>query len=155
MIEPSAWAAELSLQVPRGIDGPAFARRVVQTSCAAELPAQQLADLLVIVSELTTNALLHGVGEITLRVSVENGRASGEVSDQGSGFARDVRDHGIDDVGKRGLLIVGTLADRWGIHERASHVWFELGSRDESHRTRRDGAHGAATLPEEAIARAR
>jgi hypothetical protein len=44
-------ATELSAQVPRGRDAPAFARKVVLTSRADELPAQQLADLLVIVSE--------------------------------------------------------------------------------------------------------
>jgi hypothetical protein len=43
-------ATELSAQVPRGRDAPAFAK-VVLTSRADELPAQQLADLLVIVSE--------------------------------------------------------------------------------------------------------
>jgi anti-sigma regulatory factor (Ser/Thr protein kinase) len=128
MTERSALAPELWVQVPRGTDAPAFARNLVQTSCAAELPAQQLADLLVIVSELTTNALVHGVGEIRLRVSVENGRASGEVLDQGSGFASDIPDHGIDHIGNKGLLIVATLADRWGIHEHSSHVWFELAS---------------------------
>jgi anti-sigma regulatory factor (Ser/Thr protein kinase) len=121
-------AAELSVQVPRGRDAPAFARHAVQTLCVDELPAQQLADLLVIVSELTTNATLHGVGEIKLRVGVENGRVFGEVIDQGSGFASDVHHHGIKDIGRKGLLIVATLADRWGVHDGSSHVWFELAS---------------------------
>jgi anti-sigma regulatory factor (Ser/Thr protein kinase) len=128
MTERSALAAELSVQVPRGKDAPALARSAVRRSFAAELPTQQLDDLLVIVSELTTNAVLHGVGEIRLRVSVENSRASGEIVDQGRGFAGDVRDHGIDEFGKKGLLIVARLAERWGIHEGSSHVWFELAS---------------------------
>ncbi|HEV7883439.1 MAG TPA: ATP-binding protein [Solirubrobacteraceae bacterium] len=132
MTERSALAAGLSVRVPRGLDAPAFARHVAQTWCAGgELPAQQLDDLLVIVSELTTNATLHGAGQIELRVSVDNGCVFGAVIDQGSGFAGGVRDHGIDEVGKKGLLIVAALADRWGIHEGSSHVWFELASRDE------------------------
>jgi anti-sigma regulatory factor (Ser/Thr protein kinase) len=114
------------VQVPRGTDAPAFARNVVRTWCSEELPAEQLADLLVIVSELTTNAMLHGVGEIRLRISVENGVVFGAVIDQGDGFLREAPDHGIDKVGKQGLPIVATMAEHWGILEGSSHVWFEL-----------------------------
>jgi hypothetical protein len=32
----------------------------------------------------------------------------------------------VEDVGGRGLRIVGSLAERWGVHEGTSHVWFEL-----------------------------
>jgi anti-sigma regulatory factor (Ser/Thr protein kinase) len=131
MTERSALVAGLSVQVPRGRHAPAFARNAVQTWCADVLPAQQLADLLVIVSELTTNATLHGVGEIRLLVSVENGRVVGEVIDQGSGFVSEAPDHGIGGVGKQGLPIVATMAERWGIHEGSSHVWFELAPFDE------------------------
>lgn len=131
MTERSALAAGLSVQVPRGTDAPAFARQVVRTWCTEELPAEQLADLLVIVSELTTNATLHGVGEIRLFVSVENGRVFGEVIDQGSRFVSEAPHRGIHEVGKRGLPIVATMAEAWGIHEGRSHVWFELASGDE------------------------
>lgn len=103
-----------------------------------QLPAQQLTDLLVIVSELTTNAARHGAGEIRLRVSVENDRVYGEVSDQGTGFVTEVRDRGIDEVGNKGLLIVGTLAERWGIHAGSSHVWFEIAP----------GRHGSRADPQ-------
>jgi anti-sigma regulatory factor (Ser/Thr protein kinase) len=90
------------VQVPRGRDAPAFGRHAAQAWCAGELSAQQLDDLLVIVSELTTNATLHGVGQIELRLSVKNGRVFGEVIDQGSGFGSDDRDHSTDEVGKKG-----------------------------------------------------
>lgn len=119
-------AAELSVDVPRGQDGPVLARRLAQARFARDLPAQQLDDLLVVVSELTTNAVLHGAGRIRLRVRVEDGRVYGEVVDDGSGFVNDVRGRGIDEVGKRGLVIVAALAEHWGIHEGSSHVWFEL-----------------------------
>ncbi len=124
--------AELSVDVPRGTHAPALARGLVQSRFGEELPAQQLDDLLVIVSELTTNAALYGVGEIRLRVSVDDGRVYGEVVDEGVGFVREVRDRGIDEVGQKGLMIVAMLAERWGIHEGTSHVWFEVASGDES-----------------------
>ncbi|MDP2710821.1 MAG: ATP-binding protein [Solirubrobacteraceae bacterium] len=120
-------AAELSVEVPRSIDAPSVVRHAVNARCCDELPAQQLTDLLIVVSELTTNAVRYGVGEIRLRVSVAAGHVYGEVIDEGRGFVSDVRDHGIEDVvGKRGLLIVGGLTERWGIHTDSSHVWFEL-----------------------------
>jgi anti-sigma regulatory factor (Ser/Thr protein kinase) len=151
-------ATELCVQVPRGRNAPAFARNVVERSYGDELPAQQLADLLVIVSELTTNATLHGVGEISLAVSVENGCVFGEVIDQGSGFVGDIGVHERDDVGRKGLLIVATLADRWGIHEGSSHVWFELATNDEREpvQRRRDatlnpGSRGPAHASRDAV----
>jgi two-component sensor histidine kinase len=119
-------SVELSMDVPRGTNAPSLARNVVEARFAPQLSAQQLADLLVIVSELTTNATLYGVGEIRLRINVENGRVYGEVVDEGSGFVGDVREQGIEEIGKRGLLIVAALAEQWGIHEGSSHVWFEL-----------------------------
>ncbi len=124
-------AAELSVQVPRAEGAAALARNVVRARFRRQLPPDQLADLLVIVSELTTNATLYGAGEIRLRVSVEDGRVFGEVVDQGGGFTEKVRDHGIDEVGNKGLLIVAALAEQWGIHEGSSHVWFELAPGDD------------------------
>jgi anti-sigma regulatory factor (Ser/Thr protein kinase) len=119
-------AVELSVDVPRGTHAATVARKLAQTRFAGHLPAQQLDDLLVIVSELATNAVLHGTGDITLRVSVAHGRVYGEVVDEGHGFVNEVRVRGVDEVGKKGLLIVGALAEQWGIHEGSSHVWFEL-----------------------------
>ena len=119
-------AVELSVDVPRGRDAPALARKLVHARFGQDLPVAQLEDLLVIVSELTSNAVLHGAGEIRLRVSIENGRVYGEVIDEGSGFVQDVRGRGIDEIGRKGLVIVAALSEQWGIHEGSSHVWFEL-----------------------------
>jgi two-component sensor histidine kinase len=120
-------AVELAVDVPRGKHAAAVARKLAQTRFEDDLPAQQLDDLLVIVSELTTNAVLHGTGDITLRISsVEHGRVYGEVVDEGRGFANKVGVRGMDEVGGKGLLIVAALAEQWGIHEGSSHVWFEL-----------------------------
>src|ERR1700710_49451 len=122
----SQMAVDLSVDVARGKHAAAVARKLAQARFEEDLPAQQLDDLLVIVSELTTNAVLHGTGQIRLRVNVKNGRVYGEVVDEGCGFVNDVRDRGIDEIGKKGLLIVAALVEQWGIHEGSSHVWFEL-----------------------------
>ena len=93
---------------------------------AEHVSSRQLEDLLLIVSELTTNALMHGTGEIRLRLLLDDGDVRGEVIDEGAGFEREVGARGIDAVGGNGLQMVGTLAAKWGIHEGSSHVWFEL-----------------------------
>lgn len=119
--------AELTLDVPRTSQGSTLARNEVRDRLAGELAPAQLADLLLVVSELTTNAIEHGSGDIRLSVVIsDDGRVRGEVVDDGSGFAHDVDERGIDDVGGRGLLIVAALAQRWGVHEGTSHIWFEL-----------------------------
>jgi anti-sigma regulatory factor (Ser/Thr protein kinase) len=104
----------------------------VREAFAGRVTARQLEDLLIIVSELATNALLYGRGEISLRVQLEDGVVRGEVVDEGGGFERAVAQHGIDAVGGKGLHIVGSLAGEWGIHDGSSHVWFELRPTEDS-----------------------
>ncbi len=122
-------APELAVELPRSTDASVIARTAVHARLERELPSRQLDDLLVIVSELTTNAAIYGVGEIRLRLAVEGTRVYGEVADEGAGFVSDVRERRRDEIGKRGLLIVAKLADCWGIHEGSSRVWFEIDAR--------------------------
>lgn len=77
-------------------------------------------------SELVTNAVVHGRGEIILRAELNEDRLLVEVIDQGRGFERTVRQHEFESVGGHGLGIVDTVASRSGIHEGTTHVWFEL-----------------------------
>jgi hypothetical protein len=79
-----------------------------------------------VVSELVSNAVVHGVGTIRLVLDVTDDAVRGEVVDEGVGFELEVRDRGVEAVGGRGLRLVGTLARRWGIHDGSSHVWFEI-----------------------------
>lgn len=77
-------------------------------------------------SELATNALLHGEGE--LRVQVRLGAdAHVAVSDRNRGMPVQQRGGPEDDAG-RGLLLVGLFADRWGCEptEDGKRVWFEI-----------------------------
>jgi anti-sigma regulatory factor (Ser/Thr protein kinase) len=79
-----------------------------------------------VVSELVTNAVVHGRGEIVVTLRLDAEVLRGDVIDQGGGFERAVRDRGSENVGGRGLLIVEAMAVRWGIHAGTTHVWFEL-----------------------------
>ncbi|WP_406124762.1 ATP-binding protein [Streptomyces canus] len=90
-------------------------------------------DVLLCVSELVTNALLHGVPpgrQLRLFLRYDVSALVVEVHDSGGGEPR-VTDEA--DEGGRGLLLVAALADTWGFQERAlgKFVWceFELGTR--------------------------
>ncbi|MER7623996.1 ATP-binding protein [Streptomyces sp. NPDC126503] len=86
-------------------------------------------DVLVCVSELATNALLHGVPPgrgYRLHLYLElPGALRVEVHDSGDGTPR-VREPSGESG--RGLLLVDALADRWGVGERdpGKIVWCEF-----------------------------
>lgn len=79
------------------------------------------------VSELVTNALRHGRGEVGLTAAVQDDELRVEVADEGGGRPV-VRAAGPTpfDPGGWGLQFVEQLADRWGsqIEEGHTRVWF-------------------------------
>jgi hypothetical protein len=79
-----------------------------------------------VVSELVNNAVLHGRGDIAVKLQLHGDVLRGEVIDEGGGFEHEVRTRGPLDISGRGLLIVDALTSRWGIHEGTTHVWFEM-----------------------------
>ena len=122
---------ELILELPRLPTAGSLARSAVSDGFAEELGRDRIGELLLVVSELVTNAVLYGRGAITLKLRVERDGIFGEVVDQGSGFEREVRERGPDESTGRGLMIVDALSRRWGIHEGTTHVWFELAQPDD------------------------
>ncbi|MCI3278932.1 ATP-binding protein [Streptomyces cylindrosporus] len=85
-------------------------------------------DLLLCVSELVTNALLHGVPpgrRLLFRLKYDGEVIRIEVHDSGTGVPRVADDA---DEGGRGLLLVSALADKWGVGERdpGKVVWAEF-----------------------------
>ncbi|MFR9788369.1 ATP-binding protein [Streptomyces sp. MB22_4] len=87
------------------------------------------ADLLLCVSELATNAVVHGVPPgrgFLLRLSYDGALVRVEVHDSGTGVPA-VADAATDEGG-RGLLLVSVVADKWGVGERApgKAVWCEF-----------------------------
>ncbi|MEU6578817.1 ATP-binding protein [Streptomyces sp. NPDC046805] len=89
-------------------------------------------DVLLCVSELATNAIVHGVPPgrgFLLRVRYDGDVLRVETHDSGSGVPR-VADEA--DEGGRGLLLVAALADKWGVGERrpGKAVWCEFARPD-------------------------
>jgi anti-sigma regulatory factor (Ser/Thr protein kinase) len=78
-------------------------------------------------SELVTNAVLHTHSEIELRLAKEADLIRFEVEDHGPG--RPVARHPApEETSGRGLALVDTLSDAWGVSpiESGKAVWFEL-----------------------------
>ncbi|WP_406193881.1 ATP-binding protein [Kitasatospora sp. NBC_01560] len=131
-VEPTEDAVE-SCWLPRSRRSPAEGWRALEVLLADYPGGQQFADVgLLIVSELVTNAVVHGtpggsriqlvlaVGPTRLRIEVHDARA-----DRGPLLRRSAP----DDESGRGLLLVKSLSLRWGCCPRrgvGKIVWAEV-----------------------------
>ncbi|MET8583973.1 ATP-binding protein [Streptomyces collinus] len=92
-------------------------------------------DVSLCVSELATNALLHGAPPgrgFLVRLRYDGDLVRAEVHDSGPGLPQVVGETGAaEEEGGRGLLLVASLADRWGVGQRAPGklVWCEFAVR--------------------------
>jgi serine/threonine-protein kinase RsbW len=102
------------------------ARQAATEHFAAVLPPATRQELGLVVSELVTNGIRHGAGEVELRLDLHEGRIRGEVIDQGAGFEAQLRNAAPDDLGGRGLVLVDRMVHEWGVYDGSSHVWFQL-----------------------------
>ena len=119
-----------SFQVYAGRSASAAARQEISTRNGS-LSDTFRDDVLLLVTELVTNAIRHGdVGpERSVRVGVEHGpgQVRVEVLDRGPDFEYVPVRPGSGE-NRWGLLLVDRVADCWGIRPTASGtcVWFEL-----------------------------
>ncbi|HEX2015810.1 MAG TPA: ATP-binding protein [Solirubrobacteraceae bacterium] len=81
-------------------------------------------DARLLISELVTNAIRYGEGNIRLDVLVDDDHARMVVSDDGVGDPQMVARPGQH--GGWGLRLVDSLADRWGVLGGSTQVWAEL-----------------------------
>lgn len=120
--------------LPSGRTAPGEARRFA----AETLDGWGLGELsdvaILLVSELVTNAVLHGGDDGELVIEARAGCLRCSVHDSGGGQPRR-RHAGPHDLSGRGLAIVETLAPRWGVDPRPGSgkiVWFELDTAPDS-----------------------
>ncbi|MFL5862715.1 MAG: ATP-binding protein [Solirubrobacteraceae bacterium] len=119
-----AWS--LRAQLPRDRSCAIVARRLVEGHARDDLDDRQIESAMLIASELATNALLHGVGQIVLIVSRHADRLRIEITDQGRPRHLAVVPEGRRGIGGRGLWIVEQLATAWGTTDGTARVWAEL-----------------------------
>ncbi|GAA2196990.1 ATP-binding protein [Streptomyces bangladeshensis] len=108
-----------------------LARQFAGEALTAWATTERSDDVLLCVSELATNALVHGVPAgrgFLLRLTLHgDGALRVEVHDSGPG-AVGIPDASMESEHGRGLLLVAALADKWGVGERnpGKIVWCEF-----------------------------
>lgn len=80
--------AQAVLELPPTPQAPGIARKWLSESFAAQLEPREQETAKLLVSELVTNAVVHGRGRIELHAELDQDRLLVDVSDEGPGFAR-------------------------------------------------------------------
>ena len=105
-------------------------RRFAVDAARSHDPAIDADVVALLVSELTTNAMLHGEGQVRVRVLPRRAGVRVEVGDSSS--QTPARRHPTPDAeGGRGIALVEALASAWGVESSSTSgktVWFELDS---------------------------
>jgi anti-sigma regulatory factor (Ser/Thr protein kinase) len=121
----------LELQLERTSEAPSLARAAVAGfSDDRGLSPSTISTLVLLVSEIVTNAVIHPdadlPGMISLCARLDHGTVRIEVSDPGSGFTPSPRDP--DHLaGGYGLYLLDKQSARWGVEPTPrTRVWFEL-----------------------------
>ena len=103
------------------------ARRLVRKQLACVDDPDLVADASLLVSELVTNAILHGRTDVVLRAGLKRHVFRAEVTDHNPAVPAQRRPN-ESTAGGRGLHLVDEIANRWGVKTSRSGktVWFEL-----------------------------
>jgi anti-sigma regulatory factor (Ser/Thr protein kinase) len=123
------------ITLPRSPSSVAAARRFIQARAAAwSFPKPAREQLVLIGSELVTNAVLHARTELTVTLELHADRVRISVRDHSQAPAT-LRHYRPDALTGRGLGVVAALSDDWGISAAADGkvVWAELAA---------NGGHG-------------
>jgi anti-sigma regulatory factor (Ser/Thr protein kinase) len=124
----------IRISLPQVPASAAEARRQVRRFAAENDLLDRAGVALLVLSELVTNAVLHGSEPIQVAVTCEGEILRIEVTDGDPHIDRLVVQPGrTDRPGGRGLHIVNSLARDWGTiaHENSKTVWAEVGLDDE------------------------
>jgi anti-sigma regulatory factor (Ser/Thr protein kinase) len=113
-----------TLELPRSPDSAGIARLIV-TAHGSSLGGDQLRNANMMVSELVSNAFQHGEGRIELTVESWPDGVWACVHDEGTGVIATPEPR--PERRGWGLYFVEQLADRWGVADDDSRVWFRIG----------------------------
>jgi anti-sigma regulatory factor (Ser/Thr protein kinase) len=120
------------IEIPGGVEAPACARRWIR-SCLAGQSIGTESDVVLILSELVTNSVVHAHADSAqlLRITVSRlkDHLRVAVSDNGSETLPHVREAGDGARGGAGLRIVEFLSLGWGVNRNdtgTTEVWCDI-----------------------------
>ena len=119
--------AEETLRVPRGLTAPLLARTFV-ADLLHTWGCDQLEDrVLLAVSEVITNAVLHAHSAAVLQARYDGDTLEVRIRDNDDALPTPRQPTANDESG-RGLRVVAAIADRWGVEPRGDGkaVWCEF-----------------------------
>jgi len=121
--------SRLELRLPQTAGSVRRARRTIAAFLdPAEVPDRVVNDLLLLVSELVTNALVHAGSPAVVRLDADVERIKVAVADRDPDRSLSIVEPDPLSSRGRGVLLVDRLAARWGVEPRQEGkiVWFEL-----------------------------
>jgi anti-sigma regulatory factor (Ser/Thr protein kinase) len=118
---------ELSLSLPQAVTSPGVARDWVVEELGGWAGPEDRHTVVLLLSELVTNALVHAKSELTVHLLLDSAVVRVQVDDD-SQDAPLRRPPGVDRPGGRGLHLLDELASRWGVETTPTGkgVWFEV-----------------------------
>jgi anti-sigma regulatory factor (Ser/Thr protein kinase) len=128
---------DFELALRRDIEAGGVARQAIAEN-AATLPEPVRDDISLLVTELVTNAVLHGGAAANGSLQVEFMRRDGhvrvQVIDPETEFELAALASNRDSLGVWGLFLLDRIAERWGVRadDSGTCVWFELPAADSS-----------------------
>src|SRR3954468_2973136 len=120
-------ATALEHVVDRTADAVPRARKLAADAISTS-DASLAEDVELVVTELVTNALLHGTPPVVLRISPADARVRIEVEDSGAEMRMRMREN-VEAMTGRGLSLVSRLSSGWGVEplgDRGKVVWAEI-----------------------------
>jgi anti-sigma regulatory factor (Ser/Thr protein kinase) len=121
-----------TIELPTSKAAPAMARQAVRDATAQAAPESVLDVLLLLTSEIVSNAVVHvhapDDAGIRLSIDVTDERTRVEVGDRGDGFPATSERRKPGNSGGYGLALLDVASSRWGATTRDGHfwVWFEV-----------------------------
>jgi anti-sigma regulatory factor (Ser/Thr protein kinase) len=103
-------------------------RGEVRAALEGSVPQETLRQVVLLVSELATNAVRHaGTPWFSVELDRRPGLLHVEVRDAGRGFDGERGERDPDREGGFGLLLVERVADAWGLEAASgTRVWFDV-----------------------------
>lgn len=118
----------VSTTLPPDLSAPAHARAQIRQSLASWGLVDAVDDAELVASELVANAVRHGATPVVLTIGQGDGQLIIAVQDAAPDRLPQPRDADAGESGGRGMLLVRSIAQRWGC--TAGHdskvVWAEL-----------------------------